>query len=288
MPSEGRQLELALSREQKLEIVCALRNRQPPLISRIVQKNMAKFIEQIELNAGPAGWCGLGQEVLAAKMGDIDRRTYYRWEMTAKALEFVETMPGPGLAAPNLVRVHWDVVARRAREGSRQVELAPIADLADAETVPICGKNVPPDGTNVPSHLLPSVGSYKNTFVPFTFKEGERSLVTQTSDKCPITRDIFQLSLGDLINPDRLDEWCQWAFSVGRAREIDKPQIFAAAHSVHRRNRAALAAHWPAAKIPGIGAFYSNVRARRWFASGADDDWARKALLYLDRQESGL
>lgn len=292
MQDAGKQLELPLSRDAKFEITHRLRNRAPALISRTIQKNMASLLEQIELSASSNGWCDRGQEVLAAKL-DVDVRSFRRWKTLAIDLELIETHPGPGLAAPELLRVNWATAARLSKvpssfqppESKVVQQDAPIAHDPSPEAVPKDGKNVRCDRTNVRSHHLPFVESSKETISPFTIKDGEESLVTQTPDICPVRPDIFLLSLADLGNADRLDEWFDWASATNRVRRCDRHRVFALARSISRRAKAAQAT---GKEGPGVGAFLTNVRHRNWFAAGDDEDWARRALQYLDRQESGL
>lgn len=97
---------------------------------------------------------------------------------------------------------------------------------------------------------------------------------------------VFLINLATLGNRDRLQEWFEWAVATGKCHETDRHRVFAVARSVVRRFA-----------NPGKGkpiqdpcaVFLSNVCAGRWkCASNADDDWAREAILAIDREESGL
>src|SRR5579872_5928965 len=297
--ADSRQLELPISREQKLEIAALLRIRDPPVISKTRQQNLAKFIEQIELNADEDGFCRRGQEVMAAKHG-VDVRTYRRWRQDAVDLEFIKSRAREcfGAGDNQADGVDWFAVARRVRVsvGSERALESPsdaerVHDSPSAKTQ----QNAAPDNCPVRPDIfqtalpLPSLNVSLDTNLHNHNHnhDGSSALTTQTADNCPVVPDtfsktgFFRLSIEDLASADRIDEWFQWAVAVGRAKLCDRQRIFAAARSIVRRH---LTAKRQGLIAPGVGAFISNVRHRRWFADQADDDWARRALQHIDRE----
>ena len=284
---ETRQLELPLSREQKLQIAAALKIRDPPAISKTRQRGVSAFAVQIELNSGPDGFCWLPQEVMAAK-NECDQKTYRRRRQDAKDLGILRSQE-KSFGGTRGDAIDWCAAARIAN--NRDVQEAPIAhvpDTTDETSLATNPGNFPLNPGNFPPVLplpKPFVTKDLNTNHCTTYHnhDGQKSNFTQEPGNFPLNSGTFRLTMADLANPDRIDEWFQWAAATGRARECDRHRVFAAARSVTRRH---IAAKRRGVVGPGPAAFVSNVRERRWYADDSDDDWARRALQYLDREDA--
>lgn len=291
MGSGGKQLELSISRDAHFRATHELRNLNPPLISRTIQGVLADLMEAIETTRGADGWSEAGQEVYAARIRK-SVKTVARRLQTLADLQFIETAPGAGPGDCRRVRPHWPAVAAvvRSRGGFRAPRQG-AGLLPDDPGEPIrkeAGDFFSPDPPDkCPVHHLPLLESLnKDTIVPLPLTiNGEESLVTQRPDNCPARPDIFSLAFESLANANRLQEWFEWAVATGKAQECDRFRIFAQARSTWRRSKESAKLGRPAI---GVGAFLANVKSRRWFASQSDDDWARAAIRYLDREESGL
>jgi hypothetical protein len=294
--AEG-QLELPLSQDRKLEIAALLKIRDPPVISAKRQKGLVAWLVAMAKNSDGDGCYRRGQEVMAAKL-DISQRCLRNWRQDFSDLQilFSEDPSGPG--ENGVDRVDWFAVERLTRRVGGELSPAGVehAGAADAGNL---GRDVAnnllngEDRQNCRSDRqicrslpLPLFSNENTTLTITKTIDGQRTLVAQRPANLPGRPALFfMLSIDDLSNPDRIDEWFQWAVATGRAFTEDKHRIFAAAHSVFRRHNEAKRSNREA---PGPAAFAVNVRDRRWFAGLIDDDWASQALRYLDRQESEL
>jgi hypothetical protein len=93
--------------------------------------------------------------------------------------------------------------------------------------------------------------------------------------------DRFPVHWDTLRNPDRLDEWFDWATATGFCVESDKRRVFRLASYFIR----AAAKKMPGQKPLGVGAFLKAVREGKNWGSNEDDVQAEKVLRELSEGE---
>jgi hypothetical protein len=114
------QLELPLSREQKLSSLATFKARRSVLISPTTLGNLANLLEQIELSVGEIdsdGFKHISRELLGGRL-KVGISSVKRWTSAAEELEILRVKrcrSADGMRPENWWRVEWGSVARRGQ-----------------------------------------------------------------------------------------------------------------------------------------------------------------------------